>query len=416
MSHRFLLTGIGGVWNYGCEAIVRSTTDMLVDAFPGCEVMLVSPFPAADSPALSDAPIRIVPMRPPYSPYRAVRKVLRTLRLPSEHILEISPSFMRRATCVLSIGGDIYTPHACGFQWSTLRGEQAMMRSGCPLVLWGATVGPFDPTTPEGRVLRDYLRQLLLITARESISVDYLKSVGVEDRVVPVADPAFVLRPEPFDLHPLLPERKHQFLLGINLSPLLGHYLGAGGSVERVVALGAECVQAALDALPVSVVLIPHVIGMGEENDDASLLNRIAQRLGDAGGRLSVLPSGLGACRTKYAAGRCDAVVAARMHCAIGALSSGTPTLCISYSLKSLGVLGDLFSDDRWILPLSELSPSRLVQRLEELLASRADIKRHLESGVPVFQERARAGARALRERLAESAGHGRKAVKGAFS
>ena len=337
MTERFVMTGIGGVWNYGCEAIVRSTDAILRDVFPDCEVELVSVVPKADAAALADTRIRIRPARPRWSLHRIFRKVLRTAHLPWNWILDVNPTVWKQATCVLSIGGDIYTPHAGGLPWGTLLQEEHVLSLRTPLCLWGATVGPFEAGSPQEVRIKRYLDRLLLVSVRESKSVDYLRSIGVTRNVFLAADPAFTLRPDPFDCGPYWPRAKADAVVALNLSPLLDFYLEAVSPDRTVRKIGKACVERLLEALPISLVLMPHVIARNEADDDYRLLAAIAasldRRFRD---RVSVLPPGLGATRTKYLLGRCRAAVCARMHCAIAAVSSLVPTVCISYSMKSL--------------------------------------------------------------------------------
>ena len=398
MTEKFIMTGIGGIWNYGCEAIVRTTFDMLTEAFPQCRVGLVSYTPDYDIDALSDIPIHIIPVRPRWGVHRIIRKLLRTVHIPSPHIFNVSPSFFRKASCILSIGGDIYTPHICGLPWGFLKEEEELLKMGKPVVLWGATVGPFQKGTEEDKRMHAYLNKVRLITARESLTMQYLSDQGVADHSKLVCDPAFVLRPEKFDSEFVRPKNEADAVIGFNFSPLLGLLKMEKG--KTIIEVGVECVRTLLDSLPVSVALIPHVVAGGEINNDFLLLERITKHMGNADGRVSLLPPNLGACKTKYYLSKCDVVVAARMHCAIGALSSLTPTICISYSQKSIGVLGDIFNNERWIVSLKELSGPILAERVKCLLDRQQVVRNHLEKVIPLFQDKARDAVRQLKKVL----------------
>ena len=66
MPKTFVMTGIGGVWNYGCEAIVRSTAKILRSVYPTCVVKLICPTRDYGSKALADTDITLVPVRRRY--------------------------------------------------------------------------------------------------------------------------------------------------------------------------------------------------------------------------------------------------------------------------------------------------------------------------------------------------------------
>ena len=60
---RILLVGIGGVFNYGCEAIVRGTVAMLRSKLPQAPIFYASLDYDRDRHALGDLDIRIVDVR-----------------------------------------------------------------------------------------------------------------------------------------------------------------------------------------------------------------------------------------------------------------------------------------------------------------------------------------------------------------
>ena len=51
----------------------------------------------------------------------------------------------------------------------------------------------------------------------------------------------------------------------------------------------------------------------------------------------------------------CDIVAAARMHCAINALSLGVPTILISYSEKSIRMAEYVYGHTKWVFPLTDI-------------------------------------------------------------
>jgi colanic acid/amylovoran biosynthesis protein len=388
MPKTFILEGIGGVWNYGCEAIVRSTVKMLGDLYPDCCIRLVTRSRRYDSKALRDLGISVSGFRSRYGPARALRKVLRSLRLRWRWILSVSPKVFAGADAVLSIGGDIFTPHVSGLPWLTVEIERYLLRQCVPLILWGATVGPFPEGSWEARTVEDHLRRMTLITVRGTPTLEYIQRIGAGDRAVLVADPAFALDGEPVDVQPYLPRERREALVAVNFSPLINTRLVRMGK-DTAENVATQCVQAVLDQLPVSVALVPHVVCARPCDDDHQMLRKVARRLGAYRDRISLLPPTLGVRATKYFLGQCDVVLAARMHCAISAMSMGVPTICVSYSMKSIGVLRGVYQDDQWVILLEDLCPQAVVDRLAKLLAERGEIARHLKDVAPALREQA---------------------------
>ena len=56
----FLLYGIHGLYNYGCEAIVRGTMAILRDKWPECEIVYASRRPEEDKDILKGEPINVI--------------------------------------------------------------------------------------------------------------------------------------------------------------------------------------------------------------------------------------------------------------------------------------------------------------------------------------------------------------------
>lgn len=400
MAERFVLVGIGGVYNYGSQAIVRGTVRMLRHAFPGCRILYASFMANYDRPALADLDIEIVAARPRFGFHRIMRKGLRQLGLPWRFILDFDPSAFRGATAALSVGGDTYTDHSVGFQWGSLRAETQMLRMGTPVSQWSATIGPFSAGSPQATAMKEFLDRNIAITARESCTLEYLRSIGVTQNVIHVSDAAFAAPFEEFDAEPLMPRRRCDAVVAFNITPQLDYYVDHSRGKD-IIDIGTECARALLDQLPISLAFVPHVVGEYLVQNDHIVLRQIMERLGDTGGRVSIWPEALGMQKTKYALSRCDAVITGRMHCSIASLTTCTPVLVISYSEKSKGVFRDVFGNDQWILPLGQLSPETAVSRVRELLERRTEVRSYLQRVIPGLQERAWAGVPILKERLA---------------
>jgi len=99
---------------------------------------------------------------------------------------------MRHADCAMLLGGDNYTMDY-GRPDYMLEMTNVLLSTGKPVVLWGASVGPFTSDPEFELAMRDQLPKLSLILARETETLAYLKSIGVEDNVRLVADPAFLM-------------------------------------------------------------------------------------------------------------------------------------------------------------------------------------------------------------------------------
>lgn len=389
----FVLEGIRGVYNYGCEAIVRGTTVILRRLWPDAVIIYLTPQPRYDEETLGDLGLRVVAAgagKDPPWPTRVRRRLCRRLGLappglpPDPHV--------RGADCVLSIGGDLFTlgpgeEHADCFP--VVEHARTLLETGVPLVLWAASVGPFDQNPAARTAFQSLLRRMTLITARESLTQDYLRGLGIGDRTKFAADPAFLMAPREDAARTWInPSRR---TLGVNLSPLAGRYLAGSGGLPAFRDVQVRMLARLLETYDVDILLVPHVVSPWDPGDDdlgylADLLFRLPPRLA---GRVRLLPGDLHAPRTKGILGRCEAVITARMHCGVAAISMGVPVLFLSYSPKSVGLCEYVYGTRQWVMPLPSADPTDVVAAVGDLLGRRRQLQRCLADRLPVIRDEA---------------------------
>lgn len=174
-SPRILLIGIGGVYNYGCEAIVRGTERMLHERWPDARIVYASRRPEDDRARLKGCNVEIIRRKRVgrYSPRNVLRKMLSIAGI-SWYPTTDPPKISNGYDAVLSIGGDIYTisSNGVGNRGFLLFGDACENR-GVRYVLWGASVGPFSANPDTERAFTKHLKNISLITARETATVDY---------------------------------------------------------------------------------------------------------------------------------------------------------------------------------------------------------------------------------------------------
>jgi len=107
---KILLIGIGGVYNYGCEAIVRGTEKIIHSAWPDAQLTYASPRPEDDRRRLSGCNIEVIYREPRkrYSFNNIRRKLLSLIDINWPTTI-FSLKLLKNIDIVLSIGGDIYT-------------------------------------------------------------------------------------------------------------------------------------------------------------------------------------------------------------------------------------------------------------------------------------------------------------------
>ena len=293
----FLLVGHTGFQNRGCEAIVQSTRALLRERFGNIRVILSSTNPQNDAafavPGESEVHAAIPGERSARRWASRLLKVCGLLRLRARVRFVAVLKDMAQADVVLSIGGDLYSMDY-GFPADQLYLSALAYQASKPLVIWGASIGPFPSRRIYDQVTAS-LRSASLITVRESLSRQDLADHGVASNVRQVFDPAFALEPDPVDTSPFWPQGDG--VLGLNVASVLGSYSGHHATV--VVEAAAGLVERALEAYGLGVLLIPHVVyGAGLSNEH-ELLKAVAARVASPN-RVRVMPNNLTAAQTKH--------------------------------------------------------------------------------------------------------------------
>ena len=410
-----LLVGNGTYSNRGCEAIVRGTMEILRQVFTeGLQVTLAT-FGPADRVARqaweeTDAAITHVALgnaqlrRGSWDWLVRCAYVLahahqdrRYLTAPRNFPMLAGPA--ADADIALEIGGDNYS---LDYGWPApyLALDRYLLRRGVPVVLWGASVGPFDAAPPPAQ--QEMFRRLAAlpaIMARESMTAEYLQQHG-NLPVCRVCDPAFLM-PARMPAHGDFPSGG----IGLNFSPLLAQY-AAGGDSARFVMMCVDIITRLLTDSRHSIILIPHVTSDAGGEDDFTLSRRIYQKLGGMQNRVCCLPGSLTAAEYKGVISRCAAFAGARTHATIAAISSGVPTVSLAYSVKAFGINRDVFGSLEYcVAPADWARPAEVAARIQSALAESDRLRLHLQSVLPDLRRRALSAGYTLRDLLKNSKG-----------
>jgi len=403
----FLLVGHAGFWNRGCEAILETTSRLLSEWFDEATFTVVS-FDWANDRRYAKGWERvtfrnIVPEKW-RSPHWYVKTARRVLHFPSGDWRAMHRHLRgeyRKADAVLSVGGDNYTTDYSDFPGYYLDVLKYAKEQGTKGVIWGASVGPFDDAEVRRKVV-EVLKSTSLITARESLTIEYLASLGVGENVRAVADSAFLLEPvqSPAALSYGIGEGAKW--LGICASSMLWHYLSDEGNRDRSSVL-VEFIDRAVEEFDFSVALIPHVVDTRDaaplSRNDHAFLGTIAERV-KRRDKVALVGPSLRAGEMKYVISRCRFFIGSRTHSTISALSSGVPTISLSYSMKSRGINQDVVGNQDFVLPVAELSLEKLTSTFRDLVKRGDEIRATLQDRIPAVKEMARKNAQYLAELL----------------
>lgn len=284
-------------------------------------------------------------------------------------------SFLSQITVndiMLSTGGDML----CYGNNMVNTTNNMLHKRGVKTILWGCSMGP-ENYTPEKY---DTLKRFSLIYARESLTYEYFRSLGLNN-VVCLPDPAFVLKPTQTDLPCCFTKGD---VIGINLSPyvLKGQNLTTsfGGSIKKLF-------DYIINNTEMQILLIPHVLWPGQ--DDKKVAENVASIYKNSE-RVSVLDiSALNYLQIRHIISRCKFFIGGRTHAVISAYSTCVPTIALGYSIKSRGIAKDLgLSNELVVDTRDDREYAKLLSSFDYLMDQECKIKKHLESVIPIYSKR----------------------------
>jgi colanic acid/amylovoran biosynthesis protein len=402
----FYFSGQRTFGNRGCEAIVRSTVGLLRAQFGDIRVLVPSVHIERDRAQWPDAADAGVSFVSAYLP-RHARYWVNLQRLPLPALKRMGwpfamPGWLKEqidgVDAVLALGGDNYSLDY-RIPSPVIGLDKLAMDLGKPVILWGASVGPFEKEPDFVQPVTRHLARMNFVAVRESASYAYLTRTLGLDNVVQMADPAFTLDTQAVDLAGFRPTGKNG-ILGVNVSALIERYKRKEQDLRAEV---ADFIRHAVREHGLGVLLVPHVNPLKGQHagGDAVYMAGLLARLRDLGSAVTMMPNGLNAAQTKYVIGHLRFLIGARTHATIAALSGGVPTVSIAYSVKARGINRDLFGHEDAVLDTHDLSLPTLQGRLEWLLREEQALKAVLAVRVPQLQDAARQAAARIQGVLA---------------
>lgn len=402
MSERplFILGGNGSYLNRGCEAIVRGTVKILKQYYDKPHFICISHFSSREEfefqrdNEIDDSIHHLASYRPSkndalssfYMPktWKCVyRNFLNKKKIGYSIYGDVFP-YLHEAKAVLSIGGDNYSLDYGRPDLFTALDDFILMENK-PLILWGASVGPFDKLPDYEAYMSRHLQKVTGIFARESETIDYLRGIGVCENVHPVSDPAFVMdavKPEGIDNEFHIKEEA----IGLNLSPLMANYV-TGGDLNKWTQIAASIIKTIAKKTELPIYLIPHVTITS--SNDHSFMNEALSLIKDYKNNIKLISPKYNAAETKWIIGQMTVFAGARTHSTIASMSSLVPTLSFAYSMKARGINQDLFDHIKYCHEPTDLDAEVIARQIEVMLVEREYISKELRNRIPFIKDKA---------------------------
>lgn len=278
-----------------------------------------------------------------------------------------------------------------------------------PVVIYAQSIGPYKIKWPflinkESTILsrfcryfaRYVLNKVNLITVREEITLNILKSLGI------TKPPIYLTADSAFLLPPTSKERVYEILSSYGVVDHEEKIIGV--SVSRNISriqynskskvdynyyknVMIQIIDYLTDKLDVKVILVPHVTGPGITSDDRIIGAEIYQKLKNKR-KVVPIPEELTPEELKGIIGRCDLFIGSKMHANIAALSMAVPTVGIGYSHKTWGIM-KMMGQEEFICDFQELSVSNMMDKIDKAWQNREKITEELKQRTKIVQERA---------------------------
>lgn len=358
------LYGIQGVYNFGCEAIVRGAHKFLGALYPNCRIIYYSYSASDDKKVLKDLDLEVVSVkRTGTFTKNVINKILKSFKIEKRYLMIDYEAIIDSVDVIVSIGGDIYTipqvvreRHKYSYYNPLVDFCERAIRKGKEVIVYGASVGPWGNYKKAIDYNIQALSKYKMIFCREETSIEYLHSLGLNN-VMFFPDPAFQIRGES--------RESTKKYIGVNLSPLSVKELYGNYDLNYINKL-ALLLDELYKKTDIDLMFIPHVLSQSEMDNDLWFMEKIRDCM-KYSDHVKFADTTRGFMGVKEYISQCYVVAAARMHCAINAIDENIPAIFLSYSQKSIGMCRYIYGNDRYLISLKEIE-KELIDKVEDVL------------------------------------------------
>lgn len=227
------LYGISGIYNYGCEAMVRAISGKIKSVNPLANIIYKTYNYEYDKKQLADCETVNVSQLEVHANNsslkhklkRGIKYIKKKAGIANESDrLPFNTEWLKECDCLVIIGGDVFDllpGEIKGYDNERIWASKIVKNNNGKVVLWGISVGNFESNIYAKESLINYFKNIVDIAIiRDKKSLSYLQENGVTNAYL-CADPAFMLKHE----QTTYDSRYNVKTLGINLSPLANRYL-----------------------------------------------------------------------------------------------------------------------------------------------------------------------------------------------
>lgn len=381
---KILILGAHSLMSIGMHAMAISTMTALNGFIPDAAFIIPSPYPEVENKIYSKYKFNLRVVKYGESPLKS-RLIFCLLR---EYI---------NADIIIGMYGDGFTGRTAistiFHSFSILLG--AILRK--PVILYPQTIGPFK-TKSRLLLARFALNRARSITARESITKNYLQEIGVnKPSIYLTADMAFILQPAPYERvekiflkEGISNSKDDNLLIGMNISQLINYRSKNSNVKYDYIELMAQVTDYLITNLNATIVFIPHSIYQKElmnnrknrEEGDIIAIKEAFAKVKNKH-KVAAITSNYTSEELKGIIGQCDLFIGARMHANIAATSMCVPTIAIAYSTKALGIM-KMVGLGKYVCDFRTMTFEEIISKIDDMLSNREKI---VEMMVPKIED-----------------------------
>jgi colanic acid/amylovoran biosynthesis protein len=234
-------------------------------------------------------------------------------------------------------------------------------------------------TKLQKRLARKTLSSVNLILTREDVTKRLLLKLGLENNVKSSVDSGFLFKSSlKTSVRTDLNIPRDNKVVGITVRKWLNE--NKQREYEKAIAKTIDYITA---KDKISVIFIPDTTSYIGGDDDRITSLRVYKNIKNKQ-HVHILENDYDHYQIKAIYDELDFIIGTRFHSVILSLTGYVPALAIGYEHKTRGIMHDLGLDE-WVIKIEDVTAANLIDKTNELIASRAEYKAYLHKVLPPY-------------------------------
>ena len=364
--------------NLGGPSIVSSLKQLIPEVLPDAEISVLSFWRSSYQVSENFTEL-------PFSPVTFLKLCLTKKLMPLRKLF----SLYKQSDVIIDYWGLMFTD---------AKKRTLMMRllEGFPMFLgkifgkvvikYTADFGPFY-TSVNKKVAKFYLNHVDFVIARSKTSSDSLKKLNIKTPIIICPDTALILKADnalPEEVAPLNLDN----LICLSVSHVAERKAGHDNYIKQM----AQLCDYLVNSVQTDILIVPNEIAPEKpELDDVRVAHEIAEAV-QSKSQVAVFDKTFTAPQLKGIIAKSKIVIASRYHTVVAALSSGVPTVSLSWHEKYRDLMS-LFGQQEHVCDLETCDFDTLTSAIMNVWENRSGIRNEINEHIPEVKKSVRYGA-----------------------